>query len=159
MPRIIVFVLAALLAAPAGAVAAPRAEGDGSLSVSGASGTIVIQGDGVVYGQFDTGTLLVLDYRPDDGVSTPSVSTPSVSIAKAGRGPGVYVGSNVRFLLPSGRFTIELIAANLNASAVGHGSIVATGFGTGNDGSFTVNGGKAEPIGRVPVSDVFGKGP
>ena len=154
MPRIILFVLAAFLAVPAGAVAKTRAEGDGSLGVSAASGTIVIQGDGVVYGQFDTGTLLVLDYKPDDGVSTPFVS-----IAKTGHISGTYTGSDVRFLLPSGRYTIELIAANLSASAVGRGSVVATGFGTLNDGSFDVNGGRPELIGRVPASDTFGKGP
>jgi hypothetical protein len=160
MPRIIVFVLAAFLAVPAGAVAGTRAEGDGSLSVSGASGTIVIQGDGVIYGQFDTGTLLVLDYRPDDGFSTPFVSiSPFVSSVRAGRLSGTYAGTNVRFLLPSGRYTIELIAANLSASAVGRGSVVATGFGTLNDGSFDVNGGRPELIGRVPASDTFGKGP
>ena len=154
MPRIILFVLAAFLAVPAGAVAKTRAEGDGSLGVSAASGTIVIQGDGVVYGQFDTGTLLVLDYKPDDGVSTPFVS-----IARVSRVSNVYAGSDVRFLLPSGRYTIELIAAGLNASAVGRGSVVASGFGTASDGSLSVNGGKPEPIGRVPTSDTFGKGP
>jgi hypothetical protein len=153
MRRILVLLLVACLAVPAGALAARRAEGDGALSLSGASGTIVIQGDGVIYGQFDTGTLLVLDYKPDD-----AVSTPFVSIARVSRVSNVYAGSDVRFLLPSGRYTIELIAANVNASAVGRGSIVATGFGTANDGSFSVNGGKPEPIGRVPTSDTFGKG-
>jgi hypothetical protein len=153
MTRILIM-LAAFLAAPAVALGAVQAEGDGSLGVAGASGTIVIQGHGVIYGQFDSGTLMVLDYKPDDGVSVPSIS-----IAAATRTPGAYSGSNVRFLLPSGRYTLELIASNLNASAVGHGSIVATGAGTADDGSFTVNGGKPEQLGKVPTSDVFGKGP
>jgi hypothetical protein len=153
MSRLIVM-LAAFLALPAVAFGAGLAEGDGSLSVTGANGTIVIQGHGVIYGQFDSGTLMVLDYKPDDGVSFPSIS-----VAKATRTPGAYSGSDVRFLLPSGRYTLELIAANLNASAVGHGSIVATGAGTADDGSFTVNGGRPEQLGKLPTSDVFGKGP
>ena len=66
--------LAAFLAVPAVAFGAVLTEGDGSLSVTGANGTIVIQGHGVIYGQFDSGTLMVLDYKPDDGVSVPSIS-------------------------------------------------------------------------------------
>ena len=84
---------------------------------------------------------------PDDGVSVPSIS--SAKAKYSGR-PGVYSGLDVRFLLPSGTYTIELIAANLNASAVGHGSIVATGVGTADDGSFTVNGGKPELSRQAP---------
>ena len=151
MPRIILFVLAAFLAVPAGAVAKTRAEGDGSLGVSAASGTIVIQGDGVVYGQFDTGTLLVLDYKPDD-----AVSTPFVSIARVSRVSNVYAGSDVRFLLPSGRYTIELIGVGIDASAVGKGSIVATGLGSPDDGSYTLNGTKTQDLGKVPTTDLFG---
>ena len=64
-----------VLAVPAAATAAELGSGDGSLSVSAASGTIFVQGHGVIYGHFDSGTLMVLDYKPDDGVSVPAVSS------------------------------------------------------------------------------------
>jgi predicted sugar kinase len=77
---------------------------------------------------------------------------------KYSRGSGVYTGGDVRFLLPSGRYTIELIGTNIDASAVGRGSIIATGLGTFDDGSFAVNGGRPQLLTRGASDDVFGKG-
>jgi hypothetical protein len=146
-------IVALMLAVPAAALAAPMAAGDGSLSLNSASGTIFVQGRGVIYGHIDSGTLMVLDYRPDDGVSSPSVSSGTGRLPK---GAGAFAGNDVRFLLPSGRYTIELIAVGISANAVGKGSIVATGLGTTDDGSYTVNGAKAQPLGKVPTNDSFG---
>ncbi len=156
MRRFALILAAAALAVPAVAAATDRAAGDGSLAVSGASGTIVVQGRGVIYGHFDSGTLLVLDYRPDDGVSVPSYSGGKQKVT---RGTGSVSGTDVRFLFPSGRYTIELIAANINASAIGKGTIAATGLGTPDDGSVAVNGGKPIPLTRGSTSESFGKGP
>jgi hypothetical protein len=153
--RRFVLVLAAALAVPALASAAGQAVGDGSLAVSAASGTIVVQGRGVIYGHFDSGTLLVLDYKPDDGVAVPSISGGKQKVTRSG---GSVSGTDVRFLLPSGRYTIELIATDVNISAVGKGTIVATGAGTADDGSSAVNGGKPTPLTRASTSDSFGKG-
>jgi hypothetical protein len=153
--RKVFLVLAAALAFPIAALAAQTASGDGSLAVTRASGTIFIQGHGVIYGHFDAGTLMVLDYKPDDASSVLAVSSGK---SRWYRSSGVYTGSDVRFLLPSGRFTIELIAANLDASGVGKGSIIVTGLGTVDDGSFTVNGGKPQPLTRGAADGVFGYG-
>jgi hypothetical protein len=141
------------LVVPTAALAAPVAAGDGSLALNNASGTIYVSGRGVIYGHFDSGTLLVLDYKPDDGVSTPAISSGKAKWTKAS---GAFAGTDVRFLLPSGRYTIELIAVGLDASAVGKGSIVATGLGSTDDGSYTVNGGKPTFLGKLPTSDLFG---
>lgn len=140
---------------PALASAAETSAGDGALGVSAANGTIYLQGHGVIYGHFDSGTVMVLNYVPDDGVSVPAVSSPK---AKYSRGSGVYSGTDVRFLFASGKYTLELIGTDMNVSAVGKGSIVATGVGTADDGAITVNGGKPESISKTPVSDLFGKG-
>jgi len=151
-----IFLLAVLaLAIPAGALAAPAAVGDGSLALNSASGTIYVSGRGLIYGHFDSGTLMVLDYRPDDGASVPIVSSGKGKFVK-GTGSGVYSGTDVRFLLPSGRYTIELIGVGIDASGVGKGSMVATGLGSADDGSYTVNGGKPQLLGKVPTGDVFG---
>lgn len=147
--------LTLLLVLPAAALAADLTTGDGSLSVTGASGTIVIQGKGVIYGHFDTGTLMVLSYKPDDGVSVPSVTSDKAQYSKPG--PGSLTGTDVRFLFPSGRYTIELIAVNLNASGVGQGNIVASGLAAGDNGSFSVNGGKPFQISsKFATSETFG---
>jgi hypothetical protein len=144
------------LALLACALSASAAVGDGSLALDGASGTIYISGRGLIYGHFDSGTLMVLDYKPDDGVSTPTVSGAKAKFAK---GSGVFAGTDVRFLLPSGRYTVELIGAGIDASAVGKGSIVATGFASPDDGSYTVNGGKPQSLGKQPTTDLFGSKP
>ncbi len=151
--RRILLIAAIALAVPVAALAAPDAVGDGSLSLNSASGTIFVQGRGVIYGHLDSGTVMVLDFKADDGVSTPSISSGK---AKNAKGSSVFAGSDVRFLLPSGRYTVELIGAGIDASAVGRGSIVATGLGSPDDGSYTVNGSKTQPLGKVPTSDSFG---
>ena len=154
MRRIIVF-LALALVVPASALAVPAAVGDGALALNSASGTIYVSGRGLIYGHFDSGTLMVLDYHPDDGVSTPVVSSGKGKFVK-GAGSGVFAGADVRFLLPSGRYTIELIGVGIDASAVGKGNIFTTGLGSPDDGSYTVNGGKQVFLGKLPTSDVFG---
>jgi hypothetical protein len=153
--RRFVLFLTLALAIPAGALAAPAAVGDGSLALNSAGGTIYISGRGLIYGHFDSGTLMVLDYRPDDGAATPAVSSGKGKFVKV-TASGSFAGTDVRFLLPSGRYTIELIGIGIDASAVGRGSIVATGLGSPDDGTYSVNGGKQQPLGKVPTSDLFG---
>ena len=95
MPRILVM-LAAFLAVPAVAFGAvlPRAT---DRSRHRRERDDLHPGPGRHLRLLRQGTLLVLDYRPDDGVSVPSIS-----IAKATRTPGAYTGTDVRFLLPRG---------------------------------------------------------
>jgi hypothetical protein len=155
MRRICLMLTLVALAVPAGAAASDRAAGDGSLGLSAASGTVVIHGRGVIYGHFDQGTLMVVDYKPDDPSTVPAISNAK---ARVTRGTVVYTGSDVRFLLPSGRYTIELIANDVNASAVGKGSVVATGGGTPDDGTVTVNGGKPVDLSPAATSENFGTG-
>jgi hypothetical protein len=156
--RKLTLIIAIALAVPALATAAELATGDGSLGVTSANGTIVVQGRGVIYGHFDSGTILVLDYKPDDGESVPAISGGKTKLTRTGT--GAVAGSDVRFLLPSGRYTVQLIATDISASAVGKGTIVGTGLGTPDDGSFSVNGGKPEQLtARGATSDFFGKGP
>ena len=156
--------LAAALAVPAVALAVDRAIGDGSLAVSGASGTIYIQGSGVIYGHFDQGTLMVLQYKPDDGVSVPAVSSAKVKLT---RGTGVFTASDVRFLLPSGHYTIELIASGVDVSAVGKGTVVASSpsqtdssvtplAGSTVNGTISVNGGTPLALTKGSTSQTFG---
>ncbi len=119
-----------------------------------ANGTIIVQGKGVIFGHFDQGALMVLDYRPDDPNASITVSGSKVRAVKA---TGTYSGSDIRFLFPSGRYTLELIGNGIAVSAVGKGSVSVTGAGTNDDG--TVGDERRQAAGRWPrgsASLVFG---
>jgi hypothetical protein len=157
MRKLCLIFAVAVLVAPAVVFAADRTTGDGSLSVAGASGTIVIQGRGVVYGHFDQGTLMVLDYRPDDPASTASISTGKLKYPYV-KGPASFTANDVRFLFPSGRYTLELVSTGIDISAVGRGSVVATAGAVLDAGTLAVNGAKPQPLlVRGSTSAVFGK--
>ena len=153
MRRACLILLVTALLAPAAAWASPQAPGAGSLAVSAANGTLVVTGRGVIFGYFVQGSLLVIDYRPD--VSGEAVS---VSGATQRGGPGVaaYSGSDVRFLLPAGRYTIELIASGIDVSAVGRGSARAIADASTPAGSLSVDGGRPLPFARPATSASFG---
>jgi hypothetical protein len=123
MRRICLIIVLAAVSAPGAALAAPA--DTGSLAVSDASGSLVVSGGGVIYGHLDQGSLLVLSYRPAVAGSALSVQGASVHSQ-----PGLttYTGSNIRFLLPSGSYTISLVGTGIDVSAVGHGTVgVSTG--------------------------------
>ncbi len=153
MRRICLIMLVLALAVPAAAVAADSTAGDGSLAVVGASATIVVQGKGLIFGHLLQGTVMVVSYKAD----APGTGL-SVTGAKPRLVPGasVYTGSDIRFLLPAGRYTIELIGSGINVSAVGRGIVEATGFGTPDDGTLAVNGGKPQPVTTADLSQAFG---
>jgi hypothetical protein len=151
MAKLCVIAVLLALAAPAAALGAPSAKGDGTVALTSASGTIWVKGSGVIYGHFDSGTLVVLDYRPDDPTSVPAVSGSKLRMIRDS-----YTGTDVRFLLPPGRYSIELVTDDLNASGVGKGSVVATGLGTPDDGTLSVSGGKPLPLGPSAIALLFG---
>ena len=95
----------------------------------------------------------MLDYRPDD----PSdVLTVTGAIGKLVRSGATSTGTDIRFLLPSGRYKIELVGTGIDVSAVGRGWVSATGAGTFDDGSFTVNGGKPQQLAKGSAGQPFG---
>jgi hypothetical protein len=153
MRRICLILLVSAFAAPVAALAADRVSGEGSLVFSDANGTIIVQGKGVIFGHFDQGALMVLDYRPDDPNASITVSGSKVRADKA---TGTYSGSDIRFLFPSGRYTLELIGNGIAVSAVGKGSVSVTGAGTNDDGTVATNGGRPQEVARGSASLVFG---
>ena len=68
----------------------------------------------MIYGHFDQGTLIVIDYKADDSSDAAAVTGAKLK----GRS---YTGADVRFLFPSGRYTLTLIGNGINLSAVGQG--------------------------------------
>ena len=155
MRRLLVLPLACLLlAAPPAALARDVVASDGSLVVSNAwVRQMVIQGNGLIFGHIASGTLTIVAYNPAD-VRAPQVSG---AVSKVVGGGAVrYTGADVRFLLPNGRYLIILEGAGIDVSAVGQGTVTAAGFGTDDDGTLSVNGGKPLPVGFTSGLAVFG---
>jgi hypothetical protein len=150
MRRLAFLLLAFMLALPALALPAHAATGDGSLVVTQANGTIMVRGKGLIYGHFEQGKLTVVDYKPD-GVTVPSVSGAKWKLAP-GRLDVVYAGTDVRFLFPSGKYTLRFEGTGIDISAVGKGSVQVIGAGSQDDGSYSVNGGKPVAIGFGAVA-------
>lgn len=159
MRRIALIATVAALAAPAGASAAPDGQSTpagpspGSLAIDAGNGTIVVSGDGVIFGYIDQGSLLVFSYRPYD----PSASI-SVENARVSSNPTLtaYYGSGVRFLLPAGHYSIQIVGSGIDVSAVGAGTVTAAGAGTGSDGWIAFDGGSQVSFDRVTPPRSFG---
>jgi hypothetical protein len=155
MARIGMLIVVVALAAPAAASAYPGTQlGAGSLGVSGGTGTVFVQGQGVIFGYLDQGSLLVFSYRPFDAAG----GSISVENARSHTDAGLvtYVGSGVRFLLPAGRYSLEIVGTGINLSAVGAGVVNVTGAGTGADGWIAFDGGGQISIDRVATPRNFG---
>jgi len=154
MRRICLILVAGALSMPGLAFALPSAEGDGSLGVTGGNGTLTVSGHGVIFGYFDQGTLLVLSYRPDDPSATMSVAGAS---ARPDAVVATYSGTGVRFLLPAGHYTLELIATGIDLSAVGRGTVEAYALNPFPAGELVLDGGKPISFAGVVSPLSFGK--
>jgi len=151
MRKLCVVMLAIGLLAPTAAASAERAApGDGSLVVSNANGRLYVSGSGVIFGHLDSGSITVVgDYKPDDNSALPTVSGATVKV----RGHNlVYAGTDVRFLFPSGRYTLVVDGIGIDISAVGKGQLAAVGAGFPDDGSYAADGGKPAAIDSLGVA-------
>jgi hypothetical protein len=151
MRRIALVLLALALGLPAAASAARSAPSDGSLVVSNADGVLTVQVKGVIFGHFDRGKLTVVDYKTDTPNALLTVSGAKMDL-KGAKANVVYSGNDVRFLFPSGTFTLRFDGSGIDLSAVGRGSLKASGKGSFDaDGTVAVNGQKATPLPSVAV--------
>jgi hypothetical protein len=144
MRKLILTLLATVLILPAAARAGSDSSGDGSLVVSSADGKLTVQGKGLIFGHLDHGTITIVEYKPDANTALSSVSGAALKLLG---GNVVYSGSDVRFLFPSGKYNLIVEGSGIDISAVGSGKLRATGAGTGDDGSFTADSGRAQQIG------------
>jgi hypothetical protein len=144
MRKLWVVLLASLSLLPAAAFAERGSSGDGSLVVSGANARLTVTGHGLIFGHLDRGSITVVgDYKPDDNTALSSVSGARMKLAGDNV---VYVGSNVRFLFPGGRYTLIVDGTGIDISAVGTGKVTALGKFTPDDGTVSVDGGPSEPV-------------
>jgi hypothetical protein len=145
MRRLCLLLLLTLLALPTLALAARSKPNDGSLVITNANGTVTLQGSGLVFGQFDHGTLTVIDYEPEKHAA-PTVSGARMKPLTSASLNVVYVGSNVRFLFPGGKYVLRFDGVGIDLSVVGKGTVQVAGKGTVDDGSVSVNGAKPQDM-------------
>ena len=155
MRRLCLTLLVGLLAFPATASSGIATTGDGSLGVSGptgtggANGSISLAGKGVVFGYVAHGTVTVFSYRAD-GNAVPTVSGARMTLSN-NASDVVYSGNGMRFFFPGGRYQLEIDGVGIDLSAVGNGTVSALGSGTLDADTVVL------ALGRVPTGVSWGK--
>ena len=122
--------------------AGPAVPTDGTLIVKDGVGRIVITGKGGVIGRFDKGQVTIKDPIPGDG--TGPIVTGAEAEHSINDTTTRYAGTNVRFRIIGGKFSVTVDASNIDLSAVGNGSVKLDGKGTPYDGTYSMNGGPSQ---------------
>ena len=139
MRPLLTFAMLAALALPAASAARIQSPTDGTVSVRDARGTITISGRGGVIGSFARGSVTIND--PVDGDGTGPVVTGDEWSKDRNDTTTTWGGTKVRFRIIGGSFRIVVKGRGINLSLVGKGNVTLSGAGTGDDGSYSVNGG------------------
>jgi hypothetical protein len=140
MRRLLTFALLAALALPAVSAARSQSANDGTLSVRDARGTITISGRGGVIGSFTQGRVTISDPVDGDGTG-PVVTGDDFPPIERNDTTTTWRGTKVRFRIIGGSFRIVVKGRGINLSLVGKGNVTLDGAGTGDDGTYSVNGG------------------
>ena len=150
MRRLLVILGVLALVVPATSVASKRDPADGTLSVRGGHGTFTVSGRGAVIGSFARGKVIITD--PVDGDGTGPIVSGDDWQKERDEKTTVYGGTKVRFRMIGGTFRIRVIGTGVNLSVVGRGQVILNGAGTGDDGTYSVNG---APYADVPDFSQF----
>ena len=133
----------AVLAFSGSAVASSSGPNDGALSVKNADGRVVVNGRGGVIGRLDKGQVTIKDPNPNDG--TGPIVNGADTTQSVGDHTTRYSGSNIRFRIIGGTFTVTVFATGVDMSVIGRGLVTLDGT-TGTDGTYTLNGDTAQPF-------------
>jgi hypothetical protein len=142
MRRLCLTLLVALVAVPA-ALAAPRATDDGVLELRAVYGNALVIGSrGILFGQMDSGKLIVTDPVFGDGaifVSGAERTRPGINDNVT-----IYSGKNIHFRVTGGRYRLQFVkGSGIDFTAVGIGQALLTGDLTADDtGQYAIDGGK-----------------
>ena len=116
---------------------------DGALSVKNADGRVVFNGRGGVIGRLDKGQVTIKDPNPNDG--TGPIVNGADSTQSLGDHTTRYSGSNIRFRIIGGTFTVTVFASGIDVSVIGRGLVTLDGT-TDTDGTYSLNGDTAQPF-------------
>ena len=152
MRALLTFAVLAALALPAASAARDQSVSDGTLSVQNGRGTITISARGGVIGSFARGSVRISD--PINGDGTGPIVTGDEWSNERDATTTTWGGTRVRFRIIGGSFRIVVRGRGINLSLVGTGKVTLDGAGTGDDGSYSVNGGEylALPVFSFPFS-------
>ncbi|MDX6435486.1 MAG: hypothetical protein QOK34_320 [Gaiellaceae bacterium] len=139
MRRLLTFAVLVALALPAAVAARTLGPSDGTLSVSDGRGTVVISGHGAVIGNFARGSVMINDPIDGDGTG-PIVTGDDWGPAEKSPTATTWGGTKVRFRIIGGTFRVVVKGRGINLSVVGRGTVTLNGAGTGDDGTYSVNG-------------------
>jgi len=159
MRRLCLTLLAALVAVPA-AVAASHAAGDGVLELRAVYGNVAVVGTrGIVYGQMDSGKLIVTDPLGGDGgifVSGAERTRPGLNDDVT-----IYAAKNIHFRVTGGKYKLQFVhGSGIDFTAVGVGTALLTGDLTAEDtGQYAIDGGKWIEVPWLQRSVTFGEQP
>jgi hypothetical protein len=141
----------ALLALAGTASARPGSATDGALSVKNSDGRVVlIASRGVVIGRLGKGQITIKDPNPNDGpgpIVTGADSKESLS-EKTTR----YNGTNIRFRIIGGSYSLTVYGTDIDLSAVGRGMVTLDGTlsaksnSATDDDTYAVNGTPPQPF-------------
>ena len=124
------------------AAARPDGNNDGALSVKNADGRVIVVGKGVVIGRFDKGQVTIKDPNPND--ATVPIVTGAEATQSIGEKTTRYSGTNLRFRMIGGSFTVNVFGTDIDLSVVGRGMVTLNGsISRGNtdaDATYAVNG-------------------
>ena len=140
MRALLTFAVLVALALPAASLARDQGASDGTVSVRDGRGTITISGRGGVIGSFARGSVTISDPVEGDGTG-PIVTGDDFPPIEKNDTTTTWRGTKVRFRIIGGSFRIVVKARGINLSLVGTGKVTLDGAGTGDDGSYSVNGG------------------
>ena len=160
MRRLVFTLLCGLFVVPAVALAAPRTTGDGVLELQSVDGSVAIgtykqPAKGAVWGQMDSGKLLVYDPVVGDGtIFVSGWDTRRIVDAPGDNNPNatVYTGTNLHFRVTGGRYKLSFFGAkSIDLTAVGVGTAWLNGDATEDSaGLYAVDNGKWLPVPQFP---------
>ena len=145
MRRLLTFAMLIALAVPASSAARERSPNDGTLSVRDARGTIIINARGGVIGSFVRGSVTISDPVDGDGTG-PIVTGDDFPPVERNETTTTWRGTRVRFRIIGGAFKVTIKGRGINLSLVGKGNVTLNGAGTGDDGTYSINGEEYTPI-------------
>jgi subtilisin family serine protease len=140
------FALLGVLAVPffsGAALATSTSASDGTLAVKNADGRIIFNGRGGVIGRLDKGQVTIKDPNPYDGAGP--IVTGADSTQSLGDRTTRYSGTNIRFRIIGGSFTVNIFATGVDASVIGKGLLTLDGTAT-TGGTYALNGDSSQPF-------------
>jgi hypothetical protein len=165
MRRLLLTLLCGLFVVPAVALAAPRTTGDGVLELQSVDGAVTIgtsyaqPAKGALWGQMDSGRLVVFDPVSGDGNIYVSGWESKGTWPTPGDFPDatVYRGTNLHFRVTGGKYRLMFLGKGIDLTAVGVGTAWLNGDASEDSaGRYAVDSAKWLPVPQLPTSTKLG---